>query len=97
MLDLVHKIQGTAKAPRGSFAVLPQFQFDIASAMEGKGRLSAKQIRAYLGWDSNKVAVLLNTMCSRHVIGKNKVATKTTKAYFFSLIVEKFELEGVKS
>ena len=94
MIDLVLKAQGKSPVPKGSYAILPKAQFDRASAMKGKERLSSKQITSKLGFTSGKVSVLLNIMCSRGIVKKNKVANRTTKAYLFSLAIENFELKG---
>jgi len=94
MIDLVLKIQGKSPVPKGSFEILPQGQFDVASALKGKERLSSKQITESLGCSSGKVSTLLNIMCSRGIVKKNKVANRTTKAYLFSLAIENFELKG---
>lgn len=92
--DLVRKAQGNFTAPKGSFAILPGGQFEVASVMKGKERLSSKQITDLIGCSSGKVSVLLNIMCSLGIVKKNKVANKTTKSYLFSLSVENFALKG---
>ena len=94
MFDLVLKAQGKSPVIKGSFGILPQGQFDVASAMKGKERLSSKEITTRLGCSSGKVSTLLNIMCSRGIVKKNKVANRTTKAYLFSLAIENFELKG---
>ena len=96
MFDLVLKAQGTAKAPPGSHAILPQAQFEIASVMKGKGRLKAKQITSLIGWKTGKVANLISDMCKLEIVSKDKVPNKTGSTYFYNLAVANFELKGAK-
>ena len=76
--------------------ILPKNQFYLASAMKGRERLSSKEITSILGWTSNKVSVLINVMCNKNIIKKNKVANRTTKAYLFSLSVKNFKMKGAE-
>ena len=95
--DLVLKAQGLPKATCGSFVTLPSMEFCIASAMKGRGRLSAKQIKSYLDFSSNKVSSLLDVMCSKGIIDKKESANQYTHPYLYSLAVESFALKGAKA
>lgn len=94
MHDLVLKAQKL-----GSYnpvLILPKNEFYLASAMKGRERLSSKEITSILGWTSGKVSVLINVMCNKNIIKKNKVANRTTKAYLFSLSVKNFKMKGTE-
>ena len=99
MHDLVLKIQGKVEAPKGSYAILPQCQFNVASAMKGKGQISASEITynlKHLKYPKGKVAGLINIMTSRGIIRNNKASDGGAKPYLFSLSVENFELKGLR-
>ena len=97
MFDLVAKIQNIPTIKPGSFAALTPRQFDIATAMQGKGRLSSAEINKLIGLTSAHISVFLRIMHKNKVIIRAKKPNSVKKIYTYSLIVESFALKGAKA
>lgn len=92
--DLVLKAQGFAS--NKNVIILPRGEFNVASAMIGKSRLSAKAITSALSLPAGRVSVLLNLMASKQIVEKHKVPNKVTNSYLFSLSVKNFKMKGAE-
>lgn len=91
MLDLVLKIQGVTAVQKGSFAILPPRQYDIAKFMQGKGRLGSGEISKHLGIPPGQASVFMNVMCGNKVVSKIRKSNGDKWYYMYTLIVESFE------
>jgi len=98
MFDLVAKIQNIPMIKPGSFAALTPRQFDIATAMQGKGRLSAADINKSIGLPrSIHISVFMRELFRNKVVSRIPKTINKKKVYVYSLIVESFALKGAKA